>query len=153
MGARARKVAVLDTWAVLAYLDGEAVAAERVRQLLRQARARRVVALFSIINYGEALYVIERERGLQQAQRAIGIIDQLPIQVVPADRTLVFETAHLKARYPISYADAFSVALAKRTRGRLLTRDPEFRAVEAEVAVDWLPDRRAAISSRARPSS
>ena len=137
-----RRVTVLDTWAVLAFLEGEPVAAQEVRRLLRRARQRRVTVLFSIINYGESLYVIERERGLQEAQQAVGIIDQLPLQVVPADRALVFQAAHLKARHPISYADAFSVALAKRHDGRVMTGDPEFRTVEAEVGIQWLPDRR-----------
>jgi ribonuclease VapC len=95
-----------------------------------------------MINYGEALYVVERERGLQAAQRAIGIVDQLPLHVVAADRSLVFEAAHAKARYPISYADAFSVALAKRNHGRIMTGDPEFKAVEAEIDIQWLPHRR-----------
>ena len=61
---------------------------------------------------------------------------------MPGDRLLVFEAAHVKARYPVSYADAFSVALARRNRGRVLTGDPEFKAVECEVRVHWLPDRR-----------
>ena len=61
------KITVLDTWAMLAYLDGEP-AARYVRQVLRNARRRRATVLFSIINYGECLYVIERERGPQQAQ-------------------------------------------------------------------------------------
>jgi len=133
----ASKVTVLDTWAVLAYLDGEP-AARSVRQVLRNARRGHSTVLLSIINYGESLYVIERERGVQQTQRAIGIIDQLPIRVVPADRSLVFDAAHLKARYPISYADAFSVATARRARARVMTGDPEFRAVESEVAIQWL---------------
>jgi ribonuclease VapC len=131
-------VTVLDTWAMLAYLDGEP-AARDVRQILRRARRKEIVALFSLINYGECLYVIEREQGLQRAQRAVGIIDQLALRVVPADRSLVFEAAHMKARYPISFADAFSVALAKRNRGRVMTGDPEFKAVEPEVAIHWLP--------------
>jgi predicted nucleic acid-binding protein len=128
---------VLDTWAVLAYLDGEPAARE-VRQLLRRARRRQAVALLSIINYGEGLYVIEREQGLQRVQRAIGIVDQLPLHVVPADRSLVFEAAHIKARYPLSYADSFSVALAKRTGAQVMTGDPEFKAVEKEITVRWL---------------
>ena len=132
---------MLDTWAVLAYLDGEP-AAQHVRQVLRTARRKQVVVLLSLIAYGECLYVIEREQGLQQAQRAVGIIDQLPLHVMPADRPLVFEAAHVKARYPMSYADAFSVALAKRNDGRVMTGDPEFKAVESEISVRWLPDRR-----------
>jgi len=137
-GSRGSKVRVLDTWAMLAYLDGEP-AAHDVRQVLRNARRKRVSVLFSIINYGESLCVIEREQGLQQARRAVGIIDQLPLHVVPADRALVFAAAHVKARYPISYADAFSVALATRSHGRIMTGDPEFKAVEPEVAIHWLP--------------
>jgi predicted nucleic acid-binding protein len=136
-----RNVRILDTWAMLAYLDGEP-AAPLVRQVLRLARRKRAIVLFSLINYGESLYVIEREHGLQQAQRAIGIIDQLAVQVVPADRLLVFEAAHVKARHPISYADSFCVALARRHHGRVMTGDREFAAVESEVGIEWLPDRR-----------
>lgn len=133
-----RKVIVLDSWAVLAYLDGEP-AAQHVRQALRMARRKHVVVLLSLIAFGECVYVIEREQGLQQTQRAIGIIDQLALHVMPADRPLVFEAAHVKARYPISYADAFSVALAKRHQGGVMTGDPEFTAVQSEVPIHWLP--------------
>jgi predicted nucleic acid-binding protein len=135
------RVVVLDTWALLAYLDGEP-AAQPVRQVLRAARRKQVVVLLSLIAYGECLYVIEREQGFRQTQRAVAIIDQLALRVMPAERVLVFEAAHVKARYPVSDADAFSVALAKRHRGRVMTGDPEFRAVESEVRVHWLPDRR-----------
>jgi len=128
---------VLDTWAMLAYLDGEP-AAEQVRQVLRRARKKQVLVLFSLINYGECLYVTEREHGLQQAQRAAGIIDQLALRVVPADRSLVFAAAHIKARYPVSYADAFSIALTKRTGARVMTGDVEFKSVESEISVHWL---------------
>jgi predicted nucleic acid-binding protein len=132
---------VLDTWALLAFLDGEP-AAQHVRQVLRSARRKQAVVLLSLIAYGECLSVIEREQGFHQAQRAVGIIDQLALRVMPADRLLVFEAAHVKARYPVSYADAFSVALARRNQGRVMTGDPEFKAVESEVRVHWLPDRR-----------
>jgi len=135
------RVIVLDSWALLAYLDGEP-AAQEVRRTLQRARKKQVVLLFSIINYGECLYIIEREHGLQQAQRAAGIIDQLALRVMPADRPLVFEAAHIKAHYPVSYADAFSIALAKQNSARVMTGDPEFSAVESEVPVQWLPPRR-----------
>ena len=122
---------------MLAYLDGEP-AANEVRQVLRRARKEQVLVLFSLINYGECLYVTEREHGFQQAQRAAGIIDQLPLRVVPADRSLVFAAAHIKARYPVSYADAFSIALTKRTGAQVMTGDTEFKSVESEISVHWL---------------
>jgi len=95
----------------------------------------------SLISYGECLHVVEREQGLQQAQRTVGIVDQLAVRVVPADRSLVFAAAHLKARYSISYADAFSAGLAKRYAARVMTDDPEFRAIESEVPIRWLPEK------------
>jgi ribonuclease VapC len=126
---------------LLAYLEGEP-ATQQVRQVLRSAHRKQTLVLLSIIAYGECVYVIERKRGLQQALQAIGLIDQLALQIVPADRSLVFAAAHMKARYPISYADAFSVAVAKRYDGPVMTGDPEFKAVESEISVHWLPDRR-----------
>ena len=141
-GAGSRSV-VLDSWAMLAYLEGEPAARE-VRQILRRARNKELLALFSLINYGECLYIIEREQGLKQAQRAVGIIDQLALHIVPIDRTLVFAAASVKARFSLSYADAFCVAVAKRNNARIVTGDPEFRAVESETAIHWLPDLRKA---------
>ena len=137
MSSSGSKVVVLDTWAMLAYLDGEPAGAQ-VRQILRRARKKQISLLFSLINYGECLYIIEREQGLQKAQRAVGIIDQLALRVAPADRPLVFEAAHVKARYSVSCADAFSIALAKRNGGAVMTGDPEFKLVESEVTVHWL---------------
>lgn len=135
--AAAHKVFVFDSWAMIAYLTGEP-SAQRVRHTLRRARRREVVVLFSLMSYGECVYIIERKQGLRQAERAIAIVDQLAVHVIPIDRSLVFEAARLKARYPISYADAFCVAVAKRNHGSVMTADPEFKAVESEIAVQWL---------------
>lgn len=138
MKRKGAKVYVLDSFAVVAYLGHES-AAPLVRDLLRQARKKNVQLWLSLINYGESLYIIERERGLQSVHQAIAVIDQLPIAVAEADRPMTFLAAHFKAQYPMSYADAFSAALAKIKGGEVLTGDPEFQAVESEVAVHWLP--------------
>ena len=49
--------------------------------------------------------------------------------------------AHIKAHYPVSYADAFAVALAQEMDGPVVTGDPEFKRVEDEglISVVWLP--------------
>jgi predicted nucleic acid-binding protein len=44
----------------------------------------------------------------------------------------------MKARFPLSYADAFALATAVRFRARLVTGDPEFEAAEDLVEVEWL---------------
>jgi ribonuclease VapC len=129
---------VLDSFAVLGYLGNES-SASFVRDLLQEARKKTVDLWLSLINYGEILYIVERERGLQAAQHTIGIIDRLPIAIADVNREIVFTAAHFKARHPISYADAFCVALAKIKGAAVVTGDPEFKAVESEVAVHWLP--------------
>ena len=133
-----RKIYVFDSFAIVGYLGSEP-SAPFVRDLLRQARKKAIDLWLSLINYGEVLYIIERERGLQAAQQTIGIIDQLPVAIAEVDRHTVFMAAHFKGRYPMSYADAFAAALAKIKNGELLTGDPEFKAVESEVPIHWLP--------------
>lgn len=130
-------VYVLDSFAVLAYLEGES-AAGRVRDLLTQAQGGAVRLLLCLVNYGEVVYIIERERGLPPAQRVIGLLDQLPITVVVADLALTLAAAHVKALYPIAYADAYAVALAQIHHATLLTGDPAFQAVAGLIAIQWL---------------
>ena len=138
MKRRTVKVYVLDSFAILGYLDNEA-SAPLVRDLLKQARKKTVELWLSLLDYGEVLYIVERERGLHKAQQTIGILDQLPVTIAGVDRQAVFLAAHFKARYPVSYADAFAATLAQIKGGELLTGDPEFKAVESEVSVHWLP--------------
>lgn len=134
MGAKARAY-VLDSFAVLAYLAAEA-GMPRVREVLRDASAGRCNVYLSLINLGEVAYIVERERGLARAQETLGLIDQLPIQILPASREVVMAAAHVKAEYPMAYADAFAVVAAQNLNAVILTGDPEFDAVKNLVHVE-----------------
>ena len=59
---------VLDSYAILAFLENEAGTA-RVREILEQGQQERAVIYLSMINYGEVVYITEREQGLSAAQR------------------------------------------------------------------------------------
>ncbi len=133
---------VLDSFAVLAYLEGE-TGGQPVKELMHRAQSGLCSLYLSLINLGEVLYITEREQSLVQAQRVLAAIDQLPLQIVPVSRAAVLEAAHIKARYPISYADAFAVVTAQDHRCVLLTGDPEFQSVATDglVSVEWLPRR------------
>ncbi len=128
---------VLDSFALLAYLNGEE-GHQRVAEVLGQAQEEQKRLYLSIINYGEVVYIVERARGLTQAQRTIAAVDQLPIEVIEADRRLTFAAAHVKANYPLAYADCFTIALAQDKAATVLTGDPEFRAVESLATIEWL---------------
>jgi len=128
---------VLDSSALLAYLNGES-GQRRVVNLLREAQEGRVRALLCSLNLGEILYIVERRRGLINAQRTLALLESLPLEEILPDRALIFEAAHIKANHTISYADAFVTALAIREAAVILSGDPEFEAVQGLASVEWL---------------
>jgi ribonuclease VapC len=128
---------VLDSYALLVHFQREP-GGEAVRDVLVDAVDGRAELYLSTVNLGEIAYIAERERGLPAAEMSLAAIDQLPIRIVDPNRRRVLEAAHLKAHYPIAYADAFAAALAIEFDAALVTGDPEFRAVESIVEVMWL---------------
>ncbi|MBN1450640.1 MAG: type II toxin-antitoxin system VapC family toxin [Anaerolineales bacterium] len=135
----AKPVYLLDSFALLAYLDDEAGKA-RVQELLALADSGKCRAMMSMINLGEVLYIVERERGLTWAQSVLALVESLPIELLEASRGLVLDAAHVKANYTLSYADAFAVAASIQEKAIILTGDPEFKAVEELVSVEWIKD-------------
>lgn len=130
---------VLDSSAVLAYLEDEP-GAEVVEAALASAHKRGLALPVSVVNWGEVLYVVERERGLSALKAARAAIEELPVAVVDADRRITATAARIKARGDVSFADAFCCALALELGVPVLTRDPEFASVEG-LTVEWLPAR------------
>jgi predicted nucleic acid-binding protein len=128
---------VLDTFAILAYLQDEP-AAPRIEELLVLAKKVKCYLVLSLINLGEILYIAERQGGTPKAHDILRFISSLPIQIIPADEQMVFAAAHIKANHPLSYADAFAAAAAQNLNGILLTGDPEFKALEEFIEVEWL---------------
>lgn len=130
---------VLDSHAVVAYL-GQESGFEEVADLLRKARSGRIKLMMSGVNLGEVIYVSERNRGLSGAQKTLAKIEELPIEIIAVDKQLCLEAAHIKALYPIAYADCFAAALTKREDAVLVTGDPEFSILESDLSlpVYWL---------------
>ena len=132
-----KPVYVLDTFALLVYLQDE-TGTERVMELLQSAQKERCRVCLCIISLGEVLYIVERRRGLTEAQAVLAVIQQTPIEILPADEQTVLAAAHIKANHKLSYADAFTVACAQRLEGSVLTGDKEFETVESLVTLEWL---------------
>ena len=134
---------VLDSYALLAFLEG-GKGHKQVGKLLEKALDGRCTLFLSIVNLGEVLYITERERGLPKAQAALARIDELPIKIVEANRNQTLTAAHIKAKWPIAYADAFAAALAKLEGAPIVTGDPEFEKLEAAslVTIVWLESSR-----------
>jgi predicted nucleic acid-binding protein len=93
----------------------------------------------SPINLGEVAYQIERRQGATELPNMHSYLQATPVQFMEASRTRILSAAHLKAHHPISYADAFAAALCEELDATLLTGDPEFRALEHQIKIEWLP--------------
>jgi ribonuclease VapC len=127
---------VLDSFAVLALLNNESGAA-RVEELLRQAESG-VRVVMSLINLGEVAYIVERRWGAEKLRTMLAFLEATALEVTAVDREQVFAAAHIKALYPLAYADAFAVALTRELNAILLTGDPEFKALSGFIAVEWM---------------
>jgi predicted nucleic acid-binding protein len=135
--ARKPKSIVLDSWAVIAYLEGEA-SAKRVADHIADAHEEHIPLFMSVVNAGEVWYIIAREASVSDADRSIKELRHLGIGFVDADWPLAHEAGGFKSKYKMSYADCFAAALAKQKNALLLTGDFEFKQVEAQIAIDWL---------------
>lgn len=130
---------VLDSYAVLSYLKDEPNS-EQVDRLFEAARDGKCHLYMCVINLGEVMYITERERSASKAQDTLTLINELPIEIVNADRALTLAAAHLKADCPIAYADCFAAALAQLKDAILVTGDPEFSKLKPDcnVRIEWL---------------
>jgi len=128
---------VLDSYAVLALLQGEPGAEDVVKQIeaAQQGRSR---VLMTWVNVGEVLYTIERRRGSDSVPQVLGLLEASAVSFVDVDRSLALMAASIKANHALAYADAFAAALAMREDAPLMTGDPEFGQLEDQVSIHWL---------------
>jgi predicted nucleic acid-binding protein len=134
---RKPKAIALDSWAVIAYLEGEP-AAERVADHIADAHENDVPIFISVVNAGEVWYIIARETSVSDADRSINELRHLGIDFVDADWSLAHDAGVYKSKHKMSFADCFAAAVAKQKKALLLTGDPEFKQVEQEITIDWL---------------
>src|SRR5258706_12597122 len=110
--ARKPKALVFDSWAVLAYLGGEA-SGQEIADLIADAHENSIPMCMSVINAGEVWYILAREISEAQADQAMTDLRGLGIEVVDADWPITHVAAAFKAHHKMSYADCFAAALAK----------------------------------------
>ena len=132
-----RRRLLLDTFAVLAWLQDEPPAAQ-VDSLLAGVRRGKAELLMTLINLGELYYILRRSLSAVEVRTLVDQLLSIPITVVPISEELVWAAAEIKAANPLSYADCLAVAAAQSERARIVTGDPEFKRVEGMVALEWI---------------
>lgn len=135
--SRRPKAIVLDSWAVMAYLEDES-SAQKVADLIGDAHEHGIPLLMSVVNAGEVWYILAREVSEAEADKALHELKQLGIEFQDVDMKLARLAGGFKAKHRMSYADCFAAALAKERKAELVTGDKEFKQVESDIHVRWL---------------
>ncbi len=125
---------VLDASALMTFFLGRP-GAEKVKEVFAAAAEGKRELLMSVVNWGEVYYSVWRDRGPEDAQRALAYIAQLPIEVVPADTAQAKFAAEFKAQYKLPYADGFAAALARLRKAMVVTSDQDFNVVKDQIAL------------------
>ena len=126
-------VAVVDSWAALAFLRKEGSADATIRRYLKRADRGNVRLLMNLVNFGEVYYRMIQLAGADDADERLRLLRKLPIEMVPVRESLAMEAGRVKARYRVSFADAFAVATARLEVGAVLTGDPEILSLPRDV--------------------
>jgi predicted nucleic acid-binding protein len=129
---------ILDAHALMAFLEKEP-GYEVIKTMFVSAVEKEEPLLMTTVNYGEVYYVVQRECGPEKVEEIERTVETLPIDIVDVDVNLAKEAARFKAKKKMSYADCFAAALAKIRKGEIVTGDREFKAVESEVGISWIP--------------
>lgn len=126
------KKIIFDSYAFIA-LFREEKGFELVRDLLVKMANNESEGYISAINVGEVFYMISRKSNAKNAQIAINAISKMPVRIIEPDLKMCLEAAALKAKYRLSYADAFAAVLTISIRGILITGDKEFENLTGET--------------------
>jgi len=128
---------VMDSFAMIAYFEDEP-GADKVAEILGGLIDQKAKGFMSVVNWGEIYYCTMRVQGVEGAENVITQFNKYSIQLIEADQGLTYEAAKLKARYKIAYADCFAAALSLRLKAPVVTGDPEFKQLEAEIQIHWI---------------
>ena len=109
----------LDSWAILAWLDGVEPAATIVEASLERSRPK-----LSWINLIEVEYRVARDHGAEEAALVVDLLRPRVDEELPGVSRMR-AVAALKAEHPIALADCFAVATAAAAGAGLITGDPE----------------------------
>jgi len=147
------KKIVLDSWSIIAWLQGESPgekvrnlinwvngerdSEDKIRSLIGQSKIVEIRLLVNIINLGEVFYILGRRKGEQEAKETIDEIKENPLEIIPVSNSLVFKAASIKMKHLVAYADAFAIATAITQKGSLLTGDPELKDVR-DIPIIWI---------------
>ncbi len=132
------KLFVLDTSAILAYIEDED-GAEDVEELLIKAENKEASVYVPFASLAEVFYITMEERSEEEAFKRVRLIQSLAVEIVESNESITLTAGKLKATNRISFADAYIAAVSKELNAALVHKDPEFESVRPPLKQYKLP--------------
>ena len=133
------KVFVLDSSAVLRYVDDEA-GTDRVGEIFLACLQQHEKMCISAVQWGEIAGQLRKRLGASAATRVLETLVPPELDIVAATGERAVRAAALRLDRKISYADGFALDLAMDLPDRVLvTADYEFKAVADLASIEFLP--------------
>ena len=130
---------VLDSSAILRYLDGEA-GSGRVAEVIKGHLAGRWNAVISAIHWGEVAGITCKIHGQAAVDLVLSRLLAFTLELVPATPDRAVRAALIKVSRKIPYADAFGVELAAESADHILvTADFDLKPAAHSVKIEFLP--------------
>ena len=138
MAENKKEVFILDTSALLAYIEDED-GAEYAEDLLTKAESNEITLYIAFVSLTEVMYITLQEKDEGTAQARVDLIKSLSCTIEESSESLNFSAARLKAKNRISLADAYIAALCQKQNGILVHKDPEFEKLSPAINQHKLP--------------
>ena len=129
---------VLDTSALLSVIQDEP-GADFVEARLEEGASGKIVIAASFVSLTEILYKTIQLADKRRADELVAVIKSWPVQFVHSDEALCIAAGEIKARFLVSFADAFVGATAQRFGALLIHKDPEFESLKSVIELKALP--------------
>ena len=129
---------VFDSYALLCFFKKEP-GYNKVKELLKKAEKKEIDIYLSSVSLAEIYYSIYRTFGEERVKEILTLLYSFYITVVDVDIKLALAVAKIKSIHAIALGDCFAIGLTKLKNARVITGDPEFKTVENEIDIIWLP--------------
>src|ERR1700675_2045704 len=130
---------VLDSSAILRYLDDEAGAA-RVAEIIKSHLAGRCEALVSALHWGEVAGITSKLHGRPAMELVLSRLSSFGLPIIAADADRAVRASLIKLKREIPYMDASGIELAADSRDHIfVTADFDFKPASRDVAIEFLP--------------
>ena len=114
-----RERLTFDSEPLIAYFLGEP-GGETVKDFLFRIQRKEADGSINVINLAEVYYILHRLNP-SRAEESCRVLSSFGLTILPIeDDDLWYDAAKIKARHPLSLADAFAVATAEKQKSTLV---------------------------------